>query len=135
MSQFYSGIAKGSCNERGECTCDIGFAGASCEIECPNRCSSHGRCDRNMAANTEASYHCFCESPWTGKACDQTSHSNVVRAILCSLKEEYFVSSLFPTLLILSIVFCPPIYIWDSDVFFFFFCGYFFELFVVVCFF
>jgi hypothetical protein len=73
-----SGIAKGACNERGECTCDIGFAGASCEIECPNRCSSHGRCDRNMAANTEASYHCFCESPWTGKACDQTSHSNVV---------------------------------------------------------
>ena len=31
-----------------------------------------------MASNAETSYHCFCESPWTGKACDRTAHSNVV---------------------------------------------------------
>merc|ERR1711924_204020 len=49
-----------------------------CEVECPNRCSSHGRCDKNMASNEDASYHCFCESPWTGAACDKTAHASMV---------------------------------------------------------
>jgi hypothetical protein len=73
-----SGIAKGMCNAMGMCECDVGYAGDSCEVECVNRCSSHGRCEKNMASNSKTSYHCFCESPWTGVACDKTAHSNVV---------------------------------------------------------
>lgn len=73
-----TGLAKGVCTEQGRCECDIGYGGEGCEVECPNRCSSHGRCDKNMASNEDASYHCFCESPWTGAACDKTVHSSMV---------------------------------------------------------
>jgi hypothetical protein len=31
-----------------------------------------------MASNEDASYHCFCESPWTGAACDKTAHASMV---------------------------------------------------------
>jgi tenascin len=73
-----SGIARGSCTDTGMCECDVGYAGPSCEFECENRCSSHGRCEKNMDSNSKTSYHCFCESPWTGVACDKTAHSTVV---------------------------------------------------------
>merc|ERR1711865_471142 len=53
--------------------------------ECTNRCSSHGRCMKNMASNEKTSYHCFCESPWTGPACDVTAHSNIVVSSMVSL--------------------------------------------------
>lgn len=72
-----NGVARGSC-VNGRCECDIGYAGDSCQHECPNRCSSHGRCEKNMDSNSENSYHCFCESPWTGDACDRTAHSSMV---------------------------------------------------------
>ena len=75
---FNLGIAKGECTDLGMCECDVGYAGDSCEVECTNRCSSHGRCMKNMASNEKTSYHCFCESPWTGAACDVTAHSNIV---------------------------------------------------------
>merc|ERR1712167_84364 len=41
----------------------------SCDKEeCPKRCSGHGKCE--MSGNDDKSYHCFCEAPWTGIACD-----------------------------------------------------------------
>ena len=43
---------------------------------CPQRCSGHGKCE--MSGNDDKSYHCFCEAPWTGIACDQATHSNLM---------------------------------------------------------
>ena len=31
-----------------------------------------------MSGNDDKSYHCFCEAPWTGIACDQATHSNLM---------------------------------------------------------
>ena len=36
---------RGLCNYEGECECNPGFVGRSCEYECPNGCSGHGVCE------------------------------------------------------------------------------------------
>ncbi len=69
------GVANGVC-VLGVCKCDNGFGGNDCTHMCPQRCSGHGRCE--MSGNDDKSYHCFCEAPWTGIACDQATHSNLM---------------------------------------------------------
>ena len=69
------GVANGVC-VLGACKCDNGFGGNDCTHMCPQRCSGHGRCE--MSQNNDKSYHCFCEAPWTGIACDQATHSNLM---------------------------------------------------------
>ena len=60
-----------------------------------NRCSSHGRCDRNMNAGDDAvSYHCFCEPQWTGAACDAMAHSGLVANSLIVISILTFVIGL-----------------------------------------
>ena len=69
------GVANGVC-VMGVCKCDNGFGGEDCTHMCPQRCSGHGKCEKS--GNDDKSYHCFCEAPWTGAACDQAAHSNLM---------------------------------------------------------
>ena len=69
------GVANGVC-VMGVCKCDNGFGGEDCTHMCPQRCSGHGKCEKSE--NDDKSYHCFCEAPWTGVACDQAAHSNLM---------------------------------------------------------
>ncbi|CAI5786179.1 stabilin-2 isoform X1 [Podarcis lilfordi] len=70
---------RGSCDEEyagtGECTCNAGFNGTSCELCMPGRygldcksceCTSHGQCDEGIYG----SGRCFCETGWTGQLCE-----------------------------------------------------------------
>ena len=85
------GVANGVC-VAGACKCDHGFGGEDCTHECPNRCSGHGRCD--SSSNDANSFHCFCESPWTGVSCSEAAHSNMVASSMVAVAILTFVVGL-----------------------------------------
>jgi len=85
------GVANGVCVD-GVCKCDAGFGGADCTHECPNRCSGHGRCMSNR--NDEATFHCYCEAPWTGASCSEAAHSNMVVSSMVAVAILTFVIGL-----------------------------------------
>jgi len=85
------GVANGLCVD-GTCKCDAGFGGTDCAHECPNRCSGHGRCMGNR--NDQASFHCFCESPWTGTSCSEAAHANMVVSSMVAVAILTFVIGL-----------------------------------------
>ncbi len=91
----------GNCSMRGvcidgECNCETGFTGESCEDRtCPDDCSGHGICDGGSG-------RCTCSAAYTGPSCA------VIVATLCpnnctdekQVRRSWFFHMLFATLLI-----------------------------------
>ncbi|XP_070612374.1 stabilin-2 isoform X2 [Erythrolamprus reginae] len=84
----------GYCDEgyagTGECSCNAGFNGTSCELCLPGRygleckacdCTAHGQCDEGISG----SGHCFCETGWTGRLCETKLASTPVCTPSCSV--------------------------------------------------
>ncbi|XP_033017703.1 stabilin-2 [Lacerta agilis] len=80
---------RGSCDDEyagtGECKCNAGFNGTSCELCMPGRygldcksceCTSHGQCDEGIYGSGQ----CFCETGWTGQLCE----TKIALAPVCS---------------------------------------------------
>ncbi len=66
----------GSCGSSGQCVCDTGWTGATCNVcqegyygnQCQYVCAcEHGDCDDGLTGNGS----CECDAHWTGTLCDQ----------------------------------------------------------------
>ncbi|XP_042323043.1 stabilin-2 isoform X2 [Sceloporus undulatus] len=98
--QACPGGPEGSCNNRGtcdegyartgECSCNSGFNGTSCELCLPGRygldcksceCTANGQCDEGITGSGQ----CFCETEWTGRLCETKLASSPVCSPSCSV--------------------------------------------------
>lgn len=73
----------GVCSDAGGCTCNPGFSGTACEVECPKTddgyCSNNGVCSEGV---------CTCEDGFSGLTCEHQCRDKCSGAGICTVAEE-----------------------------------------------